>query len=315
MKSFSNKGGHKIGKPLDLQWYIEEGFGNPFEFTPITKDKLIINAAITGNVPKRRDTPHIPLSIEEIITCATKCYNAGARIVHLHARDEHDNPTYEASPYKEMISEIRKNCKGIIICVTTSGRTFKSFKRRSQTLWLQGDLKPDMASLTIGSMNFPKQASINSPNMIKKLANVMLERQIKPELEIFETGMINFASYLKRKGVIKSPLYFNFFLGSLGTMPARISDLDHLIGTLPDESVWAGAGIGRFQLPINIAAIIKGGHVRVGLEDNLHFDNSKKTLATNEQLIQRVVDFSKKIGRDIATPEEARKMLDLEQPE
>lgn len=172
-------------------------------------------------------------------------------------------------------------------------------------------MKPDMASLTIGSMNFPKQASLNSPHMIKKLASVMLEREIKPELEIFETGMINFANYMRRKGFLKGTLYFNFFLGSLGTMPARIIDLEHLIGTLPMASVWAGAGIGRFQLPVNIASIIKGGHVRVGLEDNIYYDSVKKTLATNEQQIKRLVDFSKKIGRDVATPQEAKTMLGL----
>jgi 3-keto-5-aminohexanoate cleavage enzyme len=311
LTNFSTKRGQKLEKQLDVQWYIDGGFGDPFEFDPKPKNKLIINAAITGNVPKKRDTPFIPLSTEEIIASAEKCYNAGARIIHLHARDEKGNPTYKASSYEEIISGIRRKRRDLVICVTTSGRTFNTFKRRSQTLWLEGELKPDMASLTIGSMNFPKQASLNSPRMIKKLAGVMVERGIKPELEVFETGMINYAAYLKRKGVLKGNLYFNMFLGSLGTMPARISDLDHLINTLPNESVWAGAGIGRFQLPINIASITRGGNVRVGLEDNIYFDSLKKTLATNEQLIKRLADFSKKIGRNIATPQETRKMLGL----
>jgi uncharacterized protein (DUF849 family) len=296
---------------IDIQWYIDQSFGNPFDLTPKIEDKLIINAAISGMIPGKRDTPHVPISPEEIIADTIRCYKAGASIVHLHVRDENGKPTYKASAYEEIIPQIRKKCKGIIICVTTSGRIIKTFKYRSQVLNLEGDCKPDMASLALGSMNFTKQASINSPRMIERLASLMLEKGIKPELEIFETGMINYATYLKRYGLLKGTLYFNFLLGSLGTMPARISDLDHLISTLPDDSVWAGAGIGRFQLPVNITSIIKGGHVRVGLEDTIYFDSDKKVLATNEQLIKRLVEFSKKMGRDIAASDEARTILGL----
>jgi 3-keto-5-aminohexanoate cleavage enzyme len=298
-------------KQFDIDWYTKEGFGDPFDSAPETKEKLIINAAITGNIPRRRDTPYVPLTTEEIAATAKSCFEAGARIVHVHARDEQGNPTHKKSRYEEIISEIRTKCKELILCVTTSGRTCKSFKCRSQALRLEGDLKPEMASLTLGSLNFPKQSCLNSPWMIRKLANLMLERDIKPELEVFETGMVNYATYLKRKGFLKGKLDFNFLLGSLGTMPARISDLDHLIGTLPAESVWTGAGIGRFQLPINIASIIRGGHVRVGLEDNIYFDSFKKSLATNELLIKRVVDFSKSVGREIAKPQEAKAILDI----
>lgn len=299
-------------KDIDIQWYIEQGFGNPFLVGPKTEKKLIINAAITGMIPTRQDTPYVPIATEEIIADTIRCYKAGASIVHLHARDENGKPTYKTAVYEEVIPAIREKCKGIIICVTTTGRIFNTFACRSQVLHLDGDCKPDMASLTVGSFNYPNHAGVNSPEMIKRLASLMLEKGIKAELEIFETGMINYATYLRRKGVLKdSPMYLNLFLGSLGTMPARICDLDHLINTLPGESVWSGTGVGKFQLPINIASIIKGGHVRVGLEDNHYFDNEKKVLATNEQLVKRLVAFSKKVGRSIATPDEARIMLGL----
>lgn len=297
---------------IDIEWYIDEGFGNPFEFAPSFKTKLIINAAITGIVPTREKTPHVPLSPKRIVADAIKCCKAGASIVHLHAKDENGNSTYKASVYKKIISGIREENKNIIICASTSGRVFNSFENRSQVLLLEGDLKPDMASLTLGSLNFPDQASVNSPKIILKLASMMFEKGIKPELEIFETGMINYAIYLKKKRFLKgAPFYFNLILGSLGTMPARVSDLGHLIKTLPDGCLWAGSGVGRFQLPINILSIIKGGHVRTGLEDNIYFDNERNILATNEQLVKRIVSFSRKIGRDIATPEEARAMLGL----
>ena len=310
---FSNrKSVTRVEKNNEIAWYIDKGFGDPFELIPATDKKLIINVALTGNVPTREMTPHVPLTPQEIINDSQRCYQAGASIIHIHARDEKGKPTYEASVFEEIISGVKKKCEDVIICVTTSGRIFNTFYCRSQVLNLIENSKPDMASLTMGSMNFPNQAGVNSPQIIQKLANLMLERGIKPEMEIFETGMINYAKYLKRKGFFNGTLYFNLFLGLLGTMPARLIDLDHLLLTLPVDSEWAGAGVGRFQLPINIASIIKGGHVRVGLEDNIYFDRNKKMYATNEQLVNRIVHFSKKIGRDIATPSEARKMLGLD---
>ena len=296
---------------LDVDWFAEEGFGDLSEIRPVLDQKLIITAAITGMVPRKADSPHVPITPEEIIADAEVCFNAGAAVLHLHARDGEENPTYKAEAYKEFVPEIRRRCPGVIINITTSGRDFNTFEARSEVLNLTSDSRPDMASLTLGSNNFPKQASVNSPEMIQGLAQKMLREAVKPELEIFETGMINYGKYLSKKGWLKPPFYFNFLLGSLGTIPARLIDLDHLIATLPENAAWGATGVGGFQLPINLAAIIKGGHVRVGLEDNLYFDSNRTRLATNEQLVKRLASFAKEIGREISSPEETRRTLNL----
>jgi uncharacterized protein (DUF849 family) len=296
-------------KELDLDWYGEEGFGDIWGIAPQINPKLIINAAITGIVPTKKNTPHVPITPQEIIVDALKCVQAGASVLHLHARDSAGRPTYKADVFKEIIWGIRSKAPEVIICATTSGRVDNYFECRSEVLRLTGDYKPDMASLTLGSMNFPQTESVTTPEMIQQLALLMLEKGIKPELEVFETGMLNYALYLHRKGFLQSKMYFNLLLGSLGTMPARIIDLDHLLTLLPPECTWAGAGIGRFQLPINILSILKGGQVRVGLEDNIYYDCHKQELATNEQLIQRLVKFAQSRGREVATPTEARMII------
>ncbi len=301
----------KLGPEYDIQWFIDEGFGNPFELELNTAKKLVINSCLTGMVPRKKDTPHVPVTADEIIADANKCFDAGTTIVHIHARDEDENPTYKKEAYREMVLEIRRQCPGIIVNLTTSGRDFNEFEYRSQVLELEGEARPDMASLTVGSLNFPKQASVNSPQMIVALAQMMKERGIKPELEIFETGMINYALYMLKKGIIEEPPYFNFLLGSLGTMPARLIDLAHLLKTIPVGAAWGGTGIGRFQLPINLASIIKGGHVRVGLEDNIYYNNERTELATNPMLVERLAKFARHIGREVANPEEARQIIGL----
>lgn len=295
----------------ELQWYIDQGFGNPFELTPVTDRKLIINACLTGIVPQKKDTPHVPISAQEIINDIIECYQLGATMFHLHARDEEGAPTYKTEVFEEVIPHVRSKCPDIIIITTTSGRIHNTFECRSLCLDLEGDARPDMGSLTMGSMNFPKQASINNPNMIRSLASKMLEKGIMPELEIFEPGMINTVRYFQKKEIIQEPLYFNLLLGSLGTMAARIKDLDYLIEDLPSNCTWAATGIGSFQLPINVLAILKGGHVRVGLEDHIWYDYERTRLASNADLVKRLVDFAKSIGREIATPQEAREMIGI----
>ncbi|MFH1046724.1 MAG: 3-keto-5-aminohexanoate cleavage protein [Patescibacteria group bacterium] len=300
-----------LGSDYDIQWFIDGGFGDPLKHNPEISRPLIINSCLTGMVPRKKDTPHVPVTAEEIIADAKECYDAGTSIVHLHARDQYENPTYRREAYRELVIEIRRQCPGIVINLTTSGRDFNEFEYRSQVLDLEGDAKPDMASLTVGSMNFPKQASVNSPEMIVALAEKMNANGIKPELEIFETGMINYTLYLLKKNILVEPLYFNLLLGSLGSMPARLKDLAHLLDTLPASCSWGATGIGQFQLPINLAAIIQGGHVRVGLEDNIYYDSARTKLATNSQLVERLANFARFIGRKIATPDETRQMIGL----
>ncbi len=279
-------------------------------YLPLQK-KLIINAALTGNVPTKSDTPHIPISPDEIIADARRCFSAGATFFHVHARDEDGRPSCRKELFEEIVSGIRKHCPGAVICLTTSGRIFKDYESRSRVLGLEDELRPEFASLTLGSMNFPNEASVNPPDVVKKLANGMLSKGIRPELEVFDTGMVNYAIYLSRKGFLRAPFHFNLFFGLLGTMPARMVDLCHLVNSLPADSTWCAAGGGRFQLPVNLSAMVMGGHVRVGLEDNLYYDYEKTELATNEALVRRVAGLAKQMQRPVATPAEAREILGL----
>ncbi|MCX8082794.1 MAG: 3-keto-5-aminohexanoate cleavage protein [bacterium] len=281
----------------------------PHPVTPYKK--LIINAAITGMVPTKKDNPHLPVSVEEIIEDSVNCCRAGASIVHIHAREETGRPSYKKEIYKKIIEGIRKRCPDLIICVSTSGRIHNTFEKRSECLELKGDVKPDMASLTMGPLNFPQQISINTIDMIEKLAIKMRENNIIPEIEIFEPGMIQTAKVLIKKGILKPPFYFNILLGSLYSTPATLSDLVHMVQSLPEGAVWGATGIGQFQIVINFAAILMGGNVRVGLEDNIYYDIQKTKLATNVMLIERIVKFAEEIGRDITSPSEAREIIGI----
>lgn len=280
----------------------------PYE---LPKNKLIINVALTGNVPRKSDNPNVPISPEEIADDASKCFKEGATVFHVHPRDTDGSPSCRRELFEEIISKIRKRCPGAIVSATTSGRLFKTFEERSTPLHLEGELKPELASLTLGSLNFPTSESVNSPTMIQRLAEAMALKGIRPELEVFETGMVNYAAYLMKKNIIKNPPYFNLFFGILGTMPARMADLCHVVSSLPPGSTWGAAGGGRFQLPINAGAILMGGHVRVGIEDNLYYDAEKTVHATNVELVKRIVRIAKEFGRSIATPTDARRLLEL----
>jgi len=273
--------------------------------------KLIINVALTGNFSSKSVNPSVPYTPDEIAEDVCRCFDAGATTFHIHAREDDGRPSCRKELFEEIISKVRKRCPEAILGVTTSGRIFKSFEERSAVLDMEGELRPDMASLTMGSMNFPTQPSINSPEMIEALAKKMLQNGVKPELEAFETGMINHAVYMHRKGILEGPLCFNLFFGLLGTMPGRMVDIVHQVSSLPPGSVWGAAGGGRFQLPVNNVAIIMGGHVRVGLEDNLYYDTEKTVPATNEMLVKRVVRVANELGRPIAKPDEAREILGL----
>lgn len=283
--------------------------GIPHPITPYPK--LIINAAITGMVPTKKDTPHVPLGVDEIVKDATACCRAGASIIHLHARDADGTPTYHKEIFAEMIGGLRANCPDVIVCVSTSGRVHNTFEKRSQVLELEGELKPDLGSLTMGSLNFPNQASINTPEMIENLALKMKDRGIAPEIEVFETGMIYAAKVLMKRGVLVAPFYFNLLLGSVFSAPATLFDLSHMVISLPSDVHWGAAGIGQFQLKMNFAAVLMGGHVRVGLEDNIYFDHKRKTLATNPMLVERAAKFGQDVGREVASPREAREMFGL----
>jgi len=272
---------------------------------------LIINVCLTGMIPTRNQTPHVPLTCEEIIEDAISVYDAGATVVHIHARDQDGIPTPDVSYYEKIISGIRRERPDMILGATTSGRNWSDFERRSAVLYLDGDAKPDMGSLTLGSMNFMTNPSVNSIQMVERLAMAMKEQGVKPELEVFDLGMINLARYLERNGVIEGKKYFNLLLGNLNTAPATIGNLSMLAQALPDNSIWAGAGLGQFQLPMNAASIVAGGHVRVGLEDSVHYDYAKTQLASNKQLVERVVRIATELQRPIASAAQARLLMGL----
>ena len=272
---------------------------------------LVINLAPTGMVPTKTDNPHLPVTPDEIATDAARCVSAGASIVHLHARDEDGVPTHRREVYADLVAKVKEQCGDVIVCVSTSGRRVSEFEQRAEVLDLAGDLAPDLASLTLGSLNFPKQASLNDPAMIERLAERMRERGIVPELEVFDLGMVDYARYLLERGVLEPPLIFNILLGNLGTLAATPFNLATLVQSLPTGAAWATAGIGRFQLPLNALGVVTGGNVRVGLEDNLWLDAEKTQPADNLSLVERVVGIAGAIGREIAAPAQARALLGL----
>lgn len=272
--------------------------------------KLIVNLAPTGMVPTKEQNPALPESPAEIAADCRRCRDLGASIFHIHAREE-GRPTHRKELFAAILSEVRAKVPDAILCVTCSGRNVAELAKRAEVLELEGELRPDMASLTLGSLNFPGQASVNAPETIAGLAARMRERGILPELEAFEVGMVEVAHALLRRGVLSRPLYFNLLLGSLGTISLNPLNLGAMIAALPQGATWAVAGIGRFQLAANVMGIAAGGHVRVGLEDNIHWDEERTTLATNPRLVERVVGIARAMGREPATPDETRAMIGL----
>lgn len=279
-------------------------------------NKLIINFAPTGLIPTKQMTPHVPTTPEEIIAEVLEARQHGVSMVHLHARGKDGEPTHQKEVYGEIISGIRevdgRGESALIVCVSTSGRVWNDFERRSEVLELEDEVKPDMASLTLSSLNFNKQASINSPQMIQMLATKMLERRIKAELEAFDIGMINYAKYLHRKGFIQPPFYFNLILGNIACAQANMLNLGLMVNELPDHSTWSVGGVGDCQLKMNVTAMINGGGVRVGLEDNIWWTPSRRKLATNADLLRRIRMIAEALDMEIAGPSEVRQMLGLE---
>ena len=271
-------------------------------------EPLIINAAITGMVPMPADNISLPVTVGQIIAEARRCADVGASILHVHARGGDGAPTWRAEVYREIIDGIRSHCPGLLISGSTSGRLWPEFEKRSAVL----DCRPDLASLTPGSLNFPAAASVNPPQVVCELAVAMKQRGVMPELEFFEIGMIDYVrDYLIPRGFLQAPFYANLLLGSLGTLAASARNLVHMVDALPAGTVWSAGGIGRSQFQINHLAIAIGGHVRVGLEDNLWMDAEKTDPATNVRLIERVVRVAEAAGRPIANPATTRKIIGL----
>lgn len=275
---------------------------------------LCINLAPTGMVPQKAHNPYTPISADEIVADVLECAHLGISMAHIHARDDSGEPVSDPQAFAPIFEGIRADTEGrnLVLCATTSGRKVKDFESRAAVLDLDGKAKPDLASLTLGSLNFMRQESVNAPDMIRRLLERMNERGIKPELEVFDLGMVNFAKVLIKEGLIKPPFYFNILVGNIASAQASLGHVNMLIDDLPDGAIWSLAGLGRFQKPVNGLAIATGGGVRVGLEDNLWLEETPKRLpARNIDLVERVHSMARAIGRPVATPAYVREQLRL----
>jgi 3-keto-5-aminohexanoate cleavage enzyme len=262
-------------------------------------------------IPRRATVPAVPITPEEIAADVRRCRDAGASVVHVHARDDNEEPAWRAERFREVCEAIVAETPEIVLVVTTSGRNVSDLDKRAASLSLSGRIRPEMASLTLGSMNFPTSASVNAPETIAGLAAIMKERGITPELEVFDVGMANYSNFLIDRGMLPGPHYFNILLGSRGTADLSAVNVGAILAALPAGATWAAAGIGRYQLAANTLGLSLGGHVRVGLEDNPYYDWSVRSPATNPQLVERVVRIARELGRQPATPEQAREIIGL----
>lgn len=272
---------------------------------------LIINLAPTGMVPTRAQTPHVPLTAEEIVADVALCAQHGVTMAHLHARDSSGAASCDPALFADIISGVRERVPEMVVIATTSGRQVSEVEARAASLYLQDQAKPDMASLTLGSMNFSTSASVNAPQTIMRLAQIMQEQGIKPELEVFDLGMVNFAKILIDKGLLTAPYYFNILLGNPGTAQANLLHLGSIVADLPPNSIWSVAGLGRYQTTANGLGVVMADGVRVGLEDNLWLDNERQHLARNLDMVQRVRAQAHALGRNIATCAQVRQRLGL----
>ena len=275
--------------------------------------KFIFNFTPTGMIPTKEMTPHVPVQPDEIVEEILRAAELGVNMVHIHAREtETERPTFQKDLYAEIIAGVRKHCKDLVLCVSTSGRDWPEFEKRAEVLDLEGELKPDFGSLTLSSLNFNKQASLNSPQMIQALAGRMQERGIRPELEAFDLGMINYAKYLIKKGLVSPPYYFNLILGNIACAQANLLSLGLMVRELPDGAIWSAGGIGDAQLKVNAMALLSDGGVRIGLEDNIWFDEERTHLAKNIELLERVCDVARSLSLTPYSQREAREVLGLE---
>lgn len=266
---------------------------------------LIITAAVDGAETMREHNPNVPYTPAEIAQEAVRCREAGASMVHVHGREDDGTPTQARDVFAQILSEIRDR-SDILVQFSTGGAVWMSVEERIEAL----DLRPDMATLTTGTVNFGEDVFMNSLPMIRQIAERLGEFDIKPEIEIFDTGMVDTALRLVKEGLIDEPLHFDFVLGVPGGMGGRPENLDFLVEMIPDGSTWSVAGIGRHELRLAYKAVDMGGHVRVGLEDNIFVE--KGVLAEGSwQLVEKVADYAREAGRELATPQAARGLLGL----
>ncbi|MFV0473719.1 MAG: 3-keto-5-aminohexanoate cleavage protein [Pikeienuella sp.] len=268
----------------------------------------IICVAITGSVPTRADNPAVPITIEEQIASTREAFAAGARIAHLHVRNDDESPSSDSAKFARLKQGLEEACPGMILQFSTGGRSGAGRERGGML-----PLKPDMASLTVGSNNFPSRVYENSPDLVDWLAAEMLTHGIKPEIEAFDLSHIFQAAKMQGDGRLAKDIYVQFVMGVKNAMPVDRAAFDFYVATLKrlsPGSEWCAAGIGAGQITLNEWCVAGGGHARTGLEDNVRLD--RRALApSNAALVRRVVDLCAKYDRPVATVEEARRMLGL----
>ncbi|MDR1846759.1 MAG: 3-keto-5-aminohexanoate cleavage protein [Bacteroidales bacterium] len=270
-------------------------------------EKLIITAAICGAEVLKEHNPAVPYTVEECVREAKSACEAGASIIHLHVRYDDGTPTQDKERFRVIIDAIKRECPEVIIQPSTGGAVGMTDDERLQPT----ELSPEMATLDCGTCNFGgDDVFTNTENTIKYFGDRMIERGIKPELEVFDKSMIEMALRLHKKGHIVKPMHFDFVMGVNGGIGGEIRDFVFLRGSIPSDATYTVAGVGRYEFPLAALAIIDGGHVRVGFEDNVYL--SKGVLAkSNGELVAKVVRMAKELGREIATPSEARRILGL----
>ena len=269
---------------------------------------VIITVAITGAVPKKKDNPAVPVTPAEQVESTQQAFEAGASLVHIHVRNPDESPGSDPEMYGRVQEGVRKHCPGMIVQFSTGGRGREHAKRGAML-----HLKPDMASLATGSVNFPTAIYENPPDFVEGLAKAMLENDVKPEVEVFDLAMLYNAANLVKKGLLKDPPHVQFVMGIQNAMPARKSIFDFLRSELREvlpSATWVAAGTGRFQWEVNKWCMEAGGHVRTGLEDNLKIE-ADRLASSNAELVKKVVDNCERYGRRPATTAEARKILGL----
>jgi uncharacterized protein (DUF849 family) len=268
----------------------------------------IITVAITGAVPRKKDNPAVPVTPAEQIESTQQAFEAGASLVHVHVREKDESSSSDPVLFAEVQEGVRKHCPGMIVQFSTGGRG-RELSERGAML----GLNPEMASLATGSVNFPTSVYSNPPDFIEDLARTMRDREIKPEIEIFDLAMLYNAARLVDKGLLEAPAHVQFVLGIPNAMPARRAILDFLLSELDDVlpgATWTAAGVARHQFEVNKWCLELGGHCRTGLEDNIKFDRDRLA-ASNAELVARVAEVCGAYGRHPASPAEARELLGI----
>jgi 3-keto-5-aminohexanoate cleavage enzyme len=270
-------------------------------------EKLIISACICGAEVTKEQNPAVPYTVEEIVREAKSAYDAGAAVIHLHVRWDDGTPTQSKDRFQECVDAIRKVCPDVIIQPSTGGAVGMTDEERLQSCDINPT--PEFATLDCGTCNFGgDEIFVNTDNTIMNFAKIMKEKGIKPELEVFDKGMVDTALKVDKKGLLEHPLHFDFVLGV--QMSATLRDLVFISNSIPEGSTWTATGLGKNAWHIAAATISLGGHVRVGFEDNLYLERGRLA-KSNGEMVEKAASIAKLLGREIATPAEAREILGL----